>query len=298
MATKYAIVTVIGRVRWGLVLKLSVVGLLAVAVIWFWHTTWPSAPFWHRVGIVSIVVVVIGVLGEHLEEHGLFSPATSWRQKIKKLASSVVILGLAVELLATARYTGLEEQESEQLNTRADQAVKQIASEGGGLIEAYENIRATNRYLLHRYDKGLMPWRVYMPEQRMILVDQLRTFGLGPSFKAEVVLVSPSVDSVHLSQDIAGMLKDVGWDAQWVNGIGTADRFGVWVFCPYGRDTKQGKAAAELAILLHEYQEVTIPGEPPFLINLVMPDKSATDPSTMPCDKIAPTVIKINDEDP
>jgi hypothetical protein len=253
---------------------------------------------------VSVAAVTISVGIEHFAKTPHEQKRALRRERIGEYASLALVISLAFELCATIRGMGTEDEYVGRINSAATDAQLRANGEEKQIWEQRLHIQDEEEWsgrvadFLGREALKKYPYRLFDPTQRMFMLDKLLNDFRSP-IKVEVDLLSPSVDSVHLSRDIAGMLHDAGWAVRWVNAIGTADRYGVWIFCQYGRDTKQGKAAAEMSRLLYDSQARIFPNDVlPFVPQLMMPDKSPVNPSTMPDDKIAPIVIQINDESP
>lgn len=81
--------------------------------------------FWESVEIISVVIVILGVVGEYISDFVLRDAKK--KEKIGKISTLVLVVGLVIELAAIWRIMGLTGRQTAALELRASSAKQEIA---------------------------------------------------------------------------------------------------------------------------------------------------------------------------
>lgn len=94
------------------------------------------AEFWERLDYAGLFLVFVGVVVESVVEFTSLIKSSLWKPKIGKISAFVLILGLALELMASSRLSvinrqvvGILSKEAAEAGTRAAHAEKATEEE-------------------------------------------------------------------------------------------------------------------------------------------------------------------------
>jgi len=94
------------------------------------------AEFWERLDYAGLFLVFVGVIVESVVEFTSLIKSSLWKPKIGKISAFVLILGLALELIASSRLSvinrkvvGILSKEAAEAGKRAEHAEKATEEE-------------------------------------------------------------------------------------------------------------------------------------------------------------------------
>jgi uncharacterized protein YqhQ len=82
------------------------------------------ADLWERVDYIGLFLVFVGVIVESLVEFTNLIRSSFWKPRIGKISALVLIVGLALELLASSRLSVINRQVVGKLSAQAADATK------------------------------------------------------------------------------------------------------------------------------------------------------------------------------
>lgn len=85
------------------------------------------AEFWERLDYAGLFLVFVGVIVESVVEFTSLIKSSLWKPKIGKISAFVLILGLALELIASSRLSVINRQVVGILSKEAAEAEKRAA---------------------------------------------------------------------------------------------------------------------------------------------------------------------------
>ena len=85
------------------------------------------AEFWERLDYAGLFLVFVGVIVESVVEFTSLIKSSLWKPKIGKISAFVLILGLALELMASSRLSVINRQVVGILSKEAAEAGKRAA---------------------------------------------------------------------------------------------------------------------------------------------------------------------------
>lgn len=85
------------------------------------------AEFWERLDYAGLFLVFVGVIMESVVEFTSLIKSSFWKPKIGKISAFVLILGLALELIASSRLSVINRQVVGILSKQAAEAEKRAA---------------------------------------------------------------------------------------------------------------------------------------------------------------------------
>lgn len=121
-ATTQTIKLLYSPLRWRNIYAISSLFIL----FWLANSFWRLAEFWKWLGYISTAAVIAGVVGEMISDFGAFPDNKVGRDRkdaIGKLSSIVLVLGLALELFATARTNQLSDEVIADLESQASRTL-------------------------------------------------------------------------------------------------------------------------------------------------------------------------------
>jgi uncharacterized protein YqhQ len=85
------------------------------------------AEIWERVDYIGLFLVFVGVIVESLVEFTSLIKSSFWKPRIGKISALVLIVGLALELMASSRLSVINRQVIGILSAQAAEAKKRAA---------------------------------------------------------------------------------------------------------------------------------------------------------------------------
>lgn len=85
------------------------------------------AELWERVDYIGLFLVFVGVIVESLVEFTSLIKSSFWKPRIGKISALVLIVGLALELMASSRLSVINRQVVGKLSAQATEANKRAA---------------------------------------------------------------------------------------------------------------------------------------------------------------------------
>lgn len=85
------------------------------------------ADIWERVDYIGLFLVFVGVVVESLVEFTSLIKSSFWKPRIGKISAFVLIVGLALELIASSRLSVINRQVVGKLSAQAADATKRAA---------------------------------------------------------------------------------------------------------------------------------------------------------------------------
>ena len=134
---------------------------------------------WEWFGYISTAVVGLGCIGEYIAEFTSIPTCESSRRKISKLSLIILILGIAGELLSTARTSQLSGQLIADIEAHAGDAEEKAA-------EANERAANAELELTRQSNRVRLLWG-----RKAVTRERLKVFK---GQKAEVIACDPSSD--------------------------------------------------------------------------------------------------------
>jgi hypothetical protein len=163
---------------------------------------------WECVEYASTTVVLIGVVGEFIAEFTKFAVLRGLKDRIGKVSTLILIVGLSGELIALIRTSSLSGQLIAYVEGQSAQAIKDAAS-------ASDRAAATDLARVRLQEK--MAWRVLSRKQkRSICTD------LSPRFskRMRVQTIYNDLEALQYALEFADTFKECGlWASSQDAGV-------------------------------------------------------------------------------
>jgi hypothetical protein len=219
-------------------------------LLWI-SSLWSSLGFWNPVECASLVVVVVAVAAEYVADIWKWPKDRKRRRRFSAWAGILLIVGLAVELLATSRTISISGKEIAVLGKAAADADEHAAE---------ANKSAEDERIARIKLEGIIASRSMSGPEMNVLFEKAKRFA---GQKVDIFVFDNSWDSSGLRAQIETVLVGAEWKVHtWFvvpNGIVP---IGVRISVADGSDKRTTDAADTLVSCLDAPGRRAIPGIP------------------------------------